>query len=296
MDRFHAMKVFSRVAEMGSFSRAADALNLGNGTVSTVVRQLEQHLGVRLLARNTRGISLTDDGRVYLDRCRGILAEVEETEAALASSCCLPQGRLRVSMPLALGRAFCAPGERGFQSLYPDIRLTAVLEDRIVNLIEDGIDAAVRFGALADSSLVARRVYETRTVAVAAPEYLKRRGVPNSPAELKDHLCLGYYSVNSRQTVPWAFERSGREAMHQVDGPLSVNSIDLLIDAALKGIGIVYVLEMEVRELIAAGRLCPVLADWSTRAIPISVVYPHSRHLCATTRVFVDFIADLLER
>ena len=293
MDRLLAMQVFSKVVEAGSFSGAARRLELPNATVSTLLRNLEAHLGVRLINRTTRRMHLTDDGAAYYERCQRILAEIEETESALARTRTKPQGRLRVDLPTAFGRQHFVHALPTFLDRYPDIKLMMTMTDRRVDFIEDGIDAAVRGGSLEDSTLIARRIHEARYVACAAPDFIRSHGEPKSPWDLAHYRCLGFYSPLNEAVSPWVFSRNGQTVTHAVDGRININSSDALIEAATIGTGIIYLLDVSVSHAIASGALKPLLTDWQTHSVPLSVVYPQTRHLSAKVRVFVDFIASM---
>jgi DNA-binding transcriptional LysR family regulator len=291
------MEVFRWVVELGSFSRAADRLNLSNATVTTHVASLENRLGIKLLNRTTRRLALTDDGSAYLDHVRRVLADVEETESVLTAGRITPQGVLRIDLPTAIGRLFVVPALPRFAAQYPELRVIAVLEDRRVDLLEEGVDAAVRIGPLVDSSLVARRVYEAGFVTCASPDYLALHGTPQTPADLAAHQCLGLYSQSLGAVFEWGFEKGGERIDFRPEGPLAVSNGEALIDAAIAGAGIATVLDLMSSRWIASGALTPILQDWQRRdRYPISVVYPQNRHLSAKVRVFTDFIAGLFPR
>ena len=293
MDRLQAMEVFVAVVDAGSFTQAARRLKLSNANVSTLVRNLEDHLGVRLLNRTTRRMHLTDDGTAYYERCRRILADVEETESALARSRTQPEGMLRVDLPTAFTRLYFIPALPEFLDQYPDLRITVTMTDRRSDLIEMGVDAALRTGALEDSTLVARRVYDARYVACASPDFIARFGEPKSPRDLARFRCLGFHSPNTEQVSPWRFERNGANYVHAPDGRININSADALVEAALYGEGIIYLLDVSLSSALTAGRLRALLPDWKTPTVPWSVVYPQTRHLSAKVRAFADFVAGM---
>jgi LysR family transcriptional regulator for bpeEF and oprC len=297
MDRLQSMEVFRWVVELGSFSRAADRLDLSKATVTAHIGALENRLGIKLLNRTTRRLALTDDGAAYLDHVRRVLADVEETETLLTAGRTTPQGVLHVNLLPALGRQFVIPALPRFAAQYPDLRVVAMLDDRRVDLVAAGVDAALRVGSLEDSSLVARRVYEDRFIAVASPDYLALHGVPQTPADLAAHQCLGLWSQTRGGVIEWAFERGGERTTLVPGGRLSVNDAEALIDAAVAGAGIVMMLELLTRRWIASGALQAVLEDWRPRdTAPLSLVYPQNRHLSAKVRVFADFVAGLFPR
>jgi len=291
------MEVFRWVVDLGSFSRAADRLDMSRAGVTGHVAALENRLGLRLLNRTTRKLALTDDGAAYLDHVRRVLADVEETEGVLTAGRSLPRGVLRIDLPVAIGRQFVVPALPRFAAQYPDLKVVAILDDRRTDLIESGIDAAVRMGPLEDSSLVARRVYEAGFVACASPDYLALHGTPETPADLERHNCLGLYAVSRGQVLDWAFEKGGERVSFTPGGALSISNAEALLDAAVAGAGIVNMFDMTASRWIASGALRPVLQDWQRRdRYPISVVYPQNRHLSAKVRVFSDFVAGLFPR
>jgi LysR family transcriptional regulator for bpeEF and oprC len=208
-----------------------------------------------------------------------------------------PRGILRVDLPTAIGRQFILPALPRFAAQYPDLRVIAILEDRRVDLLEEGVDVAVRIGPLADSSLVARRVYEAGWVTCASPDYLALRGTPQTPADLAAHQCLGLYSVSRGAVIEWAFEKDGERVTFTPAGALAISNGEALLDAAVAGAGIASVFDVMSGRWIASGALQPILPDWQRRdRYPISVVYPQNRHLSAKVRVFTDFVAGLFPR
>lgn len=296
MDKLHAMEIYVRVAELESFARASERLNMAPASVSTAIRNLETHLGVRLLTRTTRKVSLTDDGRAYLERCRRVLAEIDETEAALKQTQSRPQGRLRIELPTGLGHIYVTPALPAFSARYPDVKVVMSLGDRFVDLTEEDVDVILRVGKLDDSPMVAKRVYDARFVTCAAPGYLARHGKPKSPAELAKHNCLGYFSASLGRSARWNYRKGAREVVHTPGGTLHTNNPEALTDLAIAGAGIVCMLETGVQRAIRDGRLVSLLEDWESPLAPISVLYWPSRHLSAKVRVFVDFIAELFTK
>jgi LysR family transcriptional regulator, regulator for bpeEF and oprC len=289
------MEVFVRVVEVGSFSRAAERLDMGKATVTTVLQNLENHLGVRLLNRTTRRLSLTDDGTAYYERAVRILADVEETEAALSRAAVKPQGRLRVDMPVALARSHVIPALPRFCAQYPEVTVFATLNDQVTDLVEEGIDAVIRIGNLKDSTLVARKVYDTKGIICASPEFIARFGEPSAPEELGNYNCLGFISPSSGRVRDWSLENGGKRYSHMPSGNVHTNSVEALLDAAVGGAGLIFLLDFAVSRAISAGLLQPVLPGWSTTR-SVSVAYPQNRHLSAKVRVFVDFVAGLFPK
>ena len=296
MDKLHAMEVFTRVAEAGSFTRAAERMNLAPASVSAAVQNLEALLGVRLLTRTTRKISLTDDGRAYLERSQRVLTEIAETEAALKQTQTKPQGKLRVEIPTGLGHLYVTPALPAFAERYPDVQIVMTFNDRFVDLTEEEVDVILRIGELSDSAMVARRLYEAHFIACASPDYIKRHGAPKTVRELSKHNCIGYFSASLGRSARWTFKRGTETAVHAPNGTLAVNNAEAVVDLAIAGAGIVYMLETSLFRGIRDGRLVPVLEDWDTQTFPVSALYWPSRHLSAKVRVFVDFIAELFAR
>ena len=297
MDRLTSMNVFHWVVELGSFSRAADRLNLSKASVTAHIASLESRLGVRLLNRTTRKLSLTDDGAAYLEHVRRVLADVQETDAMLTAGRSVPRGVLKLDMQADIAHQYIVPALPRFAAQYPELQVVAMLENRRSNLVEEGIDAALRLGPLTDSSLIARRVYESGTVTLASPDYLALHGEPRTPAELDGHNCLGVYVVSRGEVFDWVFEKDGERIVRPPAGRLNLTSGEALLESAVRGAGIVQMLDIISSRWIASGALRPILTDWRAGdRIPISVVYPQSRHLSAKVRAFVDFVAGLFPR
>ena len=287
MDRIAAMDAFSRVARLGSFTRAADELRISTTAVSRRVSDLEDHLGVRLLERNTRRLSLTEVGAGYLERCDRILQDLLELESAAATEDTV-RGTLRVTAGVDFGRNPVAGIVVAFQELHPDARIDLHLSDHFVDLVGEGFDVAIRMGELRDSSLIARRLGASRLVAVASPAYLAEHGVPGHPAELREHACV----LDTNGSHRWTFE--GRDGpMVVVPTPrLSVNSPTVTRDLVLSGRGISLVPLFAVAEDLRAGRLRELLEPWQLPEIPLNAVYPPGRRLSTRVRAFVDFLVE----
>lgn len=294
MDQLHCMRLFTRVVEQGSFVRAADHLNVSTASVTKGVAQLENRLGVRLLQRTTRKISLTDDGRAYYDRCTRILGDIHEAEEVLSRSRASPRGRLRVTLPQALAHVLFFPALPKFFERYPEIALEVVLTDRIVNLVEEGIDCAVRaFDLPPDANVVARRLSPSWRVTCASPAYLERHGVPRTPAELTQHNCISFVLPSTGRTMEWRFEREGSLQEVVPHGNLGVTAMEASVTAALAGIGIAQVPEALAHGPVVAGRLKPLLVDWVARGPAMNLIYPQNRHLSAKVRAFADFVGEI---
>jgi len=279
--------VFVKVVQVGSFSQAARDLGLPKSTVSRKVAQLEERLGARLLQRTTRKVALTEVGAMYHERCARILPELEDAERAVLELQDVPRGLLRIAAPLRFG--MLGPVVAEFLSIYPDVRVDVVCSDRIVDLIEEGFDLAIRAGTLADGSLIARRLMDSIPhFVVAAPSYVERRGEPDEPSELSRHDCLLFSGNRERGT--WRFKRGAKQVDVQIAGRATINDFELIRQAALAGHGIARVPAPVACADLRAGRLVRVLEEWHTTEVPLSIVYPSTRHLSPKVRAFIDLV------
>ena len=294
MDRLQSMAVFVRVAELGSFSTAAQQLGLSKSAVSKHVTALEERLGVRLINRTTRRLALTEVGAAYRDYCARIVQEIEEAELTAMRHGVEPRGRLKINAPMTFGFLHLGPILPEFLARYPGIEIELSLNDRFVDLLEEGFDVAVRIGQLADSSLIARRFATAYFVCAASPAYVAAAGTPGTPDELARHNCLSY--SYRRQPEDWHFLRASERVTVRVRGNLQANNGDALRTAACRGLGIVYLPDFILGEDLAAGRLVRLLADWRAPEIPIHAVFPPQRHPSAKLRAFVDFLVERLGR
>ncbi len=292
MDKLGAMRAFARVAESGSFSSAARLLGRSKAVVSKQLASLEAALGVQLLARTTRQVRLTEVGRSYFERCVQVLAELDDLESNVQQSQSSPRGVLRVTGPQTFAELHLSDAVREFLLRYPELKMELVLTDRIVDLVDDGFDVAIRVGQLEDSSLLARRLTASSVVTCAAPAYLARRGVPRSPEQLSNHDLV--LDSNVRQPGTWRFRRGTRTVNVRVSGRLQVNSAVMVRHLLVGGAGIGLCPEFVVRDDLEAGRLVPLLAQFSGYDLGVYAVYPHTRHVPSRVRVFVDFLADYL--
>lgn len=289
MDRLEAMTAFVAVADLRGFAPAARRLGVSPSAVTRLVSALEDHLNTRLLQRTTRSVTLTDAGARYLERAKRILGDVEEAEAAAQAERSVPMGRFTVTAPLVFGRLHVAPRLAEFLEKHPEVKGELVLTDRLVNLVEEGVDAAVRIGALEDSSHVARQVGATRRVVVAAPSYLARGKRPRSPDDLARHDIILFTAVASER---WHFMRDGREKIASVAPRYVTNSADAAIAQAERGGGLALVLAYQVAEAVRAGRLDIVLREFEPPPSPIQIVYPSTRLLSAKVRAFVELVTS----
>lgn len=295
MDSLTDVAVFVRVVERGSFTLAAADLGLSRAVVSKYLTRLEERLGARLLHRTTRRLSLTEPGAALFEASRGALERIEEAEAAVAQLQAEPRGRLRVSAPMSFGILHLGPAIADFARDHPRVNLDIRLDDRFVNLVEEGIDVAVRIGNLTDSSLVARKLAVTRAVACASPAYLEQFGEPETPEDLATHNCL-IYSYLSNANV-WRFVApDGREIPVAVNGRFRINNGIVLAEAAIAGHGILMSPTFYVAPLLRSGRLKRILARYKAKELGIHAVYPQRAHVPPKVRVFVDYLAQRFGR
>ena len=296
MDRFQAMQIFTRVVEADSFSLAADSLGIPRSTVSTTVQRLEQSLKVRLLNRTTRRLSLTPDGAAYYERCKQLLAELEDLESSFRDVTRGPSGRLRVEIMGSLGRLVLMPALCDFHARYPDIELAIGMSDRAVDMVREAIDCAIRVGELEDSTLVARRIGSFESVTCAAPSYIAEHGEPKTLEDLERHHAVHYFSGRTGRIVDWSFMVDGRQRDVHVKGMVSVNDAEAYVHCGVKGFGLVQAPRYMVVPLLESGQLKEILAEWSPPPLPISAVYLHNRHLSPKVRVFVDWVSELFQK
>jgi DNA-binding transcriptional LysR family regulator len=290
MDRFQALRVFAQVVESMSFVRAAERLDLSTTAVSRHVAELEDHLRTRLLQRTTRRISLTETGRAFHERCVQILAELDEAEREAAQEAAAPRGTLRLTTSINFGTHQVTPAIALFLARHPQVKFDVSLSDRIVDIIEEGFDLAIRIGGTGAQNLVARKLGETRLMACAAPAYLARHGAPAAPDDLVRHNCLTYeYALQDA----WTFrDEKGRDRTVRVAGSLNSNNGDLNVAAAVQGVGITLEPDFIVGAELKNGTLVRVLEPFEAPALPIYAVYPSRRFLPAKVRAFVDFLAE----
>jgi DNA-binding transcriptional LysR family regulator len=293
MDRFTRLSVFVRVVETGSFSAAAEKLGLSRAAASKSVQQLEEHLGARLLNRTTRRLSVTEEGSALYERAVRLLGELDEAEREAAAGAGDPRGTLRLSAPVSFGTLHLGPAVAEFLCQHPHVHVALALEDRFVDLVEDGFDAAIRIGQLADSSLVARRLCATRLILAAAPAYWQRKGRPDHPADLAAEDCF-VYTLQAAGRSWHLVDGGGKETVLQARGALAVNNGDVLRAAALAGAGVVLLPDFLIGPDIKAGRLERALPQWRGPEFGVHAVWPSSRHVPARLRVFVDFLAQRL--
>jgi DNA-binding transcriptional LysR family regulator len=292
MDRLYLMTVFVAVAEAESFSAAARALSMSSPAVTRAITTLEKRLGVRLLTRTTRFVRATDAGLRYLEDARRIIAEADEADEAVSGINATPRGSLMVTAPVLFGRMFVTPVVVEYLRRFPEVNVSALFVDRVVNLIEEGLDVGVRIGHLPDSSLQAIRVGQVRSVLCASPAYLDEAGMPYAPGDLGGHTLIAGSSVSS--PVDWKFMNQGQTRSLKVSPRLVVSTIDATVEAACRGLGVARVLSYQIAPLVAAGQLQIVLESFEMPALPIHVIHREGRQSAAKVRSFVDMVVQRL--
>jgi len=290
MDRLSAMNMFVRVVETGSFSAVAKELNSTQPTISKNVAELESWLGAKLLNRSTRSLRLTETGTDYYERCVAILQDVEEAEQVVGQLQTQPKGLVRVSAVVAFGSLHLVPRLEAFFTQYPDIKVDIRLNDRVVDLVEEGIDVAFRMGKLPDSNLIAKRLCSSPYVTVASPEYLKNKGIPKHPRDLRDHNYIVYSDASGRQET--AFQENGTPFFVHVEGNLITNNTEAMRTALLSGLGISRGPWWLVGDAISNGDLVEVLQEFQPDQLDIHAVYSPGRHLPSKVRCFIDYFAE----
>jgi DNA-binding transcriptional LysR family regulator len=292
VDHLAAIGTFVRIAETGSLSAAARATGRSLPAVSRSLAQLERHLGVRLLHRTTRRAHLTEAGQLYLERCKRLLAELDQANASVSDLQRSLAGPITITAPILFGQMHVAPVVTEFLAAHTGVSVNLILTDRFENIVEEGIDLAVRIGSLPDSGLVARRLATVRRVTCASPRYLKLHGSPKTPSDLAHHNCLQFSALSPTQY--WEFHIAGKTRQFRVHGTLSCNYGTAMIDAARSGLGIVMVLSYQVQEPVGRGELKILLERFEPPALPVHVVFPSGRMQPARVRAFGDLLAERL--
>jgi DNA-binding transcriptional LysR family regulator len=292
MDRISQIELFAAVVEEGTFTAAAEREDVSKSHVSTQISDLEERLGVRLLQRTTRSVDPTPEGEAYYERIRGVLDELEEADRALRQARTEPMGTLRVSAPVDLGTNYLGPIVGDYLATYDEVSIDIDLNDRKVDLVDEGYDLAVRVGRLEDSSLIVRRLADVEGCVCASPDYLEHHGTPEHPEELSEHDCVVYRYLPDEQT--WTFT-APEEVEVDIDGPIEANNGSILADVAARGGGIAMAPSFIVADLLRAGRLERILTDWELPSGAIWALYPHRRHLSAKVRTFIDLLKERLE-
>lgn len=295
MEDLSAISAFVRVVEAHSFAAAARQLELSASGVSRAVSRLEASLGVRLLARTTRSLSITEEGRAFYERCRRILSDLDEATESIGAAREHPRGRLRVAAAMSVGRALVLPHLAEFHKRYPDIRLEMMLGDRRLDMVEEGIDCALRVGELADSSMVARRIGQFRSLICASPAYLEKFGRPTRLEQLSEHRCIGYIKP-VHGVIPWDFRTAEGRSSVEISPMLALNDAESVIQAGVQGLGLIQTGYAIAAIYLKHGKLVPVLEDLETSGPEMWMVYPQRRHLSSRVQVFIDWISEVFER
>ena len=296
MDRIDLFRIFTRVVEAASFTRAADTLGLPRSSVSAAVIELEGRVGARLLHRTTRKVSPTQDGVAFYERCRRVVADVEDTEALFRQSGAKPSGKLRIDVPGRIGRLIVAPALPAFLDEFPGIDIDLGVTDRAVDLIEDSVDCVLRVGSLNDSRLIARPIGKLPLINVASPDYLLRHGTPRTPDDLSEHWAVNYASPSTGRVEPWEWTDGDTSRGRPMRGRVTVNSAEAYIACCLAGLGLIQIPAYDVRVHLLAGELVEVMPDHRAEPLPMTLLYPHRQHLSRRVQVFAAWLEGLLTK
>ena len=296
MDRIAAMNAFVRVVEAGTFTKAADTLDLPNSTVTRLIQQLEDDLKVRLLHRTTRVITVTPEGATYYERVVRLLADLADIESSTKQSRAKPSGKIRVVTPAAIGALVVVPALADFYRLYPDVDIELDIGNRHIDLVAEGIDCAIRAGEVDAQYLAARPIGEFGFTTCATPEYLRIHGKPHSPDDLRAQPTVGMGSARDGRSLPFQFSKGGQAHELALNHKLVVNDTNAYLAAGLASLGIIQAPTYCVREAVERGQLVPVLEDWDQSLVPVHVLYAPNRYLSAKVRAFIDWVIELFER
>ncbi|WP_425327576.1 LysR family transcriptional regulator [Pseudomonas nitroreducens] len=293
MDQLQAIRAFARVVEAGNFTRAADSLDMPNATLSKLVQELEAHLGVRLLQRTTRRVTVTPEGQDYYAKASRVLRDLEDIDSSFNIARSKPRGHLRIDVGGSTARDVLIPLLPDFLARYPDIRIDLGVSDRSVDLISDNVDCVIRGGALDTSSLVARGIGQATMVTCASPEYLRHNGIPAYPEELRNgHRLVSYLSPQNGRAVPFRFERDGERSELKIEHRIGVNESNAHLAACVAGLGIIQTFSYAAGAALRDGTLVEILADWRPPPYPFHVVYPQNRYVTHRLRVFIDWLVE----
>jgi LysR family transcriptional regulator, regulator for bpeEF and oprC len=294
MDKLKSLVIFMRSAQQGSFSEAARQLGMAPSAVSRAVLRLEDELGVRLLQRTTRSLTLSEEGDRFYQRCQHILNDLEEAELEVKQSQAMPIGTLRLDLSFTFGKLHIAPALLQFATQYPEVKLNVSFNDRLLDLIEEGIDATVRIGIPSDSSLIMHHLATAYYVTCASPQYLAQHGMPTTPTDLLQHRCVNFIFPQTRREYNWKFEQAGKAIDLAVDSYLRFDNSEVILAAVIEGAGVVQLPKFIAAKAIARGDLQPILQSYTPQVgLPIAVLYPQKRYLSAKVRVFVEFMTAL---
>jgi DNA-binding transcriptional LysR family regulator len=286
------MTIFVKVVELRSFTKAADALQLHRPAVSKSIQQLEVDLGVKLLHRTTRSLSVTAEGDEIYQRAKALLGDVNEMMASVSPTQ-PPRGRLRIEAPLALTHTILIPSLNEFQALYPQIEIVLTASDRLTDMVSEGVDCVIRLGELVDSSFISRRVGTVRMATCAAPAYLEKYGTPLTPDDLVHHNAIHFFSEHSREVMEWKFVMDGKVISRRPGSSMLVNNSDVLLSCGLAGLGMLHALQTALDPHIQSGELREVLTDYATVTKPVSILFPDRRYLSPKVRVFIDWFSKV---
>ncbi|MFG1372454.1 LysR family transcriptional regulator [Xanthobacter oligotrophicus] len=296
MDRIDLFRIFVRVVECASFTRAADMLGLPRSSVSSAIQDLEGRVGTRLLHRTTRRVSPTHDGVAFYERCLRLIQDVEEAEGLFRQARQQPTGKLKVDVPGRIGRLVLAPALPDFLATHPGIEIELGVSDRAIDLVEQGVDCALRVGSLSDTSLIARPLGDLVLINVASPGYLDTHGIPATPADLPGHVAVRYASPSTGRVEDWEWMEDGVARSLDLPGRVTVNSAEAYIACCRAGLGLIQIPAYDVRRHLAAGELVEVMPAHRAAPLPMALLYPHRRHLSPRLEVFAQWLASLMLR
>lgn len=295
MDRIDLFRIFVRVVECASFTRAADTLSIPRSSVSAAIQELEARVGTRLLHRTTRVVAPTQDGSTFYERCLRLIDDVEDAENIFRQSSS-PSGRLRIDVPGRIGRLIIAPALPVFLDRYPEIDIDLGVTDRTVKLVEENIDCVLRVGPLADSGLIARPIGKLQLINVASPAYLEDHGLPRSPADLDRHLAVNYASPSTGRIEAWEWVEDDTVRAVPMRGRVTVNSAEAYIACCLAGLGLIQVPAYDVKDHLVSGELVEVMAGYRAEPMPVTLLYPHRLHLSRRVQLLTDWLEQLLKK
>lgn len=296
MDRIDLFRIFTRVVECASFTRAADTLGLPRSSVSAAVIELEARVGARLLHRTTRKVSPTQDGAAFYERCLRLIADVDETEGLFRQTSVGPTGKLRIDVPGRIGRLIIAPALPEFLDRHPQLDIELRVTDRAVNLVEDSIDCVLRVGPLGDSGLIARKIGDLPLINVASPVYLDRYGTPATAKDLAEHLAVNYASPSTGRVEEWEWIEDGEVRKLPMRGRVTVNSAEAYIACCIAGLGLIQIPAYDVKRHLEANELVEVMPDHRAEPMPMTLLYPHRQHLSRRLQVFADWLEQILKQ
>jgi LysR family transcriptional regulator for bpeEF and oprC len=293
MDQLLAIRAFARVVEAGSFTKAADSLDMPNATLTKLVQALEAHLRVKLLQRTTRRVSVTPEGAAYYEKTMRLLKELDDVDTSFNAAQSRPRGHLRINIGSSIANLVVIPALPEFFARYPDIRIDMGVSDRHVDLVGDNVDCVIRGGVLTDMSLIGRQIGKASWITCATPAYLKEHGIPTHPDQLeKEHIVVSYLSARTNRVMPMNFARAGQKVEVVGARSIGVNESNAHLAAGLAGLGVIHTFAYAAKPHIDSGALVPILQDWQPAPYPFYVVYPPNRHLSNRLRVFIDWISD----